>query len=95
MTPEQRAELIRLHEAIEVATTAYNDYAESIDAPEMVTNYQDVAVRCAKSGAYIFDGDEYVRDQDTDEYFLRSAIGLEPRPMVSDNGDEDDIGEAA
>lgn len=91
LTPEQRAELTRLQEAIDASCAAYNAYSDSIDAPEMVTDYDDTPIRCAKTGVILFETDEYVRDSETGEYWLRSALGLPARPADVD----EDLEEAA
>ena len=96
LTREQRAELTRLHEATVAANAAYNAYAESIEAPEMLTTYNNEPIRCAKTGVILFESDEYIRDYETDEHWLRSALGLPARPPEEVEEDEDDnIEEAA
>ena len=90
LTPEQRAELTRLQEVIDAACAAYDAYAEPIEAPDMLTDYDDRPIRCAKTGVILFDTDEYVRDRETGEYWLRSALGLPPRPPEEIEEEEDE-----
>ena len=51
-----------------------------------------VPVRCAKTGVLILTSDETVDDLETDECWLRSALGLPPRPVKVE---EEEIEEAA
>ena len=52
-----------------------------------------VAVRCAKTGVPILWSDEMVNDDETGEVWLRSALGLPPRPVKVE--EEEEIEEAA
>lgn len=44
-------------------------------------DYNEIVVRCAKTGVVILEDDETVRDEGTGEVFLRAALGLPPRPV--------------
>ena len=49
------------------------------DAP-LEWNYDDIPMpRCAKSGVVLLKGDELVEDAETDEQYLRAALGLPAR----------------
>lgn len=50
----------------------------------------DAVLRCAKSGIPIAHGDETVTDDETGEIWLRSALGLPPRPEVVEEHDHMD-----
>ena len=55
------------------------------------TVYEDdreVPERCAKSGIVLLDSDEVVEDTETGEVWLRSALGLPPRPEFPDEIEE-------
>lgn len=95
LTPEQRAELTRLQEVIDAACAAYDAYAEPIEAPDMLTDYDDRPIRCTKSGKIIFEGDDYVVRQETGEYFLSDEVGVPPRPPEESEEDDEDEKEAA
>lgn len=88
----EREEAAHLYEAIQTARQAYADH------PLSVFDANDGSVlRCGITGVPIVDGDEYVEDLTTGECFLRSALGLPPRPEVAHEEDEteaeDDVSE--
>lgn len=72
---EEREEAFRLFTAVYEAKKAYADHPLTV-----FDTYDGDVMRCAKSGIIIVDGDEYVEDLETNETFLRSALGLPPRP---------------
>lgn len=56
---------------------------------EVAWNGERCAAVCAKSGVPILTVDEYLCDEITGEYFLRSALGLPPRTEVSTDEHEE------
>ena len=97
----EREEALRLWRALQVAVTARIEAQQEAHKrlrayPEVVclmygADGEGVPMRCAKSGVVILESDELLYDEDTDEYFLRSALGLPPRPVKV----EEEIEEAA
>jgi hypothetical protein len=62
---------------------------------ELIASWQDGGIapaRCAKTNVPLLWSDETVSDDQTDEIWLRSAIGLPPRPVKVE---EEEIEEAA
>lgn len=139
-TPEQRAEALRLYQAMEAARHAYGEGDESPEIEAITEKYAGlmrelrfqreaemkasaaykakaeaeeayenhpfavetvwgddgrVPMICAKSGSVILNGDEYITDDESGEAFLRSALGLPPRPDVEEEAEDSDIEEAA
>lgn len=83
----EREEAARLFLAIREARDAYADH------PLKVFEANDGSVlRCGIMGVPIVAGDEYVEDLETGEHFLRSALGLPPRPdtVQAEEETEDD-----
>ena len=66
--------------AMEAAETAFNE----APGESLVDDDDGNAVVCAVSSLPIFVSDEYVRDDETNEYFLRAAVGIKPRPEIKD-----------
>ena len=87
MTVENLAErenALRLYQAMRDARAAWWDHPIDLVIDDVGT-----PTRCAKSGIPIIEGDEVVTDEETGEMWLRSALGLPPRPeTVSDGTDE-------
>jgi hypothetical protein len=52
-------------------------------------DYNEIPLKCAKSGVVILDDDETVVDEGTGEVFLRAAVGLPPRPQEAEEGQEE------
>jgi hypothetical protein len=70
----------------ETAAKAYDDHP----TPALMESYDgDSVLRCALSGAPLYDTDELLEDTHTDQYFLRSALGLPPRPKEEISADEE------
>lgn len=69
-------EVVAVRTASKAADLAY----EAFDAPSVMTDGEGEVVRCAKTDVPIFEDDEVVDDPETGETFLRSALGLPPRP---------------
>lgn len=86
----EREEAARLFLAIRQARDAYADH------PLTVFEANDGSVlRCGITGVPIISGDEYVEDLETGECFLRSALGLPPRPDMVVQAEEEDEDEAS
>jgi hypothetical protein len=81
--------IAELSAAFDAAETAWLENPQ-----ELMTLGDDglVPVRCAKSGVLILTSDETVDDLETDECWLRSVLGLQPRPVKVE---EEEIEEAA
>lgn len=59
----------------------------------VLTDYEGEPIRCELSGLPIIEGDECVEDHTTGEIWLRSALGLPPRPEVDEIEETDDESE--
>lgn len=71
------------------AERAYSDPS----VPAVLTNWNDEEIiRCAKSNKPVLEDDEIIKDEVADQVFLRSELGLPPRP---EEKDEDDLEDAA
>ena len=85
----EREEAVRLYQAMQVAKTAWWDHPL-----DLVIDDVGAPTRCAKSGVPVLSDDEVVTDEQTGEMWLRSALGLPPRPeTVSEETDEGDEAE--
>lgn len=80
-------------EAEAAAAAARAAYTEA-PGGTIYETYNGDAVICALSGAPIWEDDEIVEDHETNETFLRAAVGLPPRPAVAEE-DEEELEEAA
>lgn len=68
---------------------AYEEY----DCPALLTDYNEDPVRCALSGLILFEDDEVIKDDHTNEHVLRCLV-LPPREVaVDDTADDDELGE--
>ncbi len=68
--------------AAQAAKAAY----DAAPGPGLLTSaYDDEAVICAKTGLPIWEEEETVRDDDTDEIFIRAACDLPPRPAIEED----------
>jgi hypothetical protein len=52
---------------------------------EFLIGEDDKIIRCTKSDKPLLEGDEVVQDTESGEYFLRSEIGLPPRPVEKED----------
>ena len=59
------------------------DAYDALDCPALEIGDDDDAIICKASGAPIWEDEGYVTDPYTGESWLRSVIGLPPRPDVS------------
>ncbi len=80
------ADMAALKAKADAAAQAY----EEAPGPAIMTTWDDEPVICAASGLPIWEDEETIRDDETDEIFIRAALGLGPRPVV-----EEDLEEAA
>ena len=62
------------------ALVARQKYADP-PTPALALDDDENPVRCAKSGAPIYEDDEFVEDGETGEIWLRAALGLPSRSM--------------
>lgn len=83
----QPAEMAELKAKADAAAQAY----EEAPGPALMTSWNDEPIICAATGLPIWEDEETVRDDETDEIFIRAATGLPPRPVV----DDEEIEEAA
>lgn len=80
------ADMAALKAKADAALQAY----EEAPGPDIMKSWNDEPVICAKTGLPIWEDEEIVRDDDTDEIFIRAACDLPPRPVI-----EEDLEEAA
>ena len=80
----ERVEVRSARDALTAALGAYNEF----DSPAIAEDNHGEALICAKSGVAIWEEEQIVEDPETDEVFLREALGLPPRKI-------DDEAEAA
>jgi hypothetical protein len=71
------------------ADKALDDYPEQLLLRYLAGEH--VVACCGKSGVVLLESDEIVEDPESGEIFLRSALGLPPRPEEKD----DELEEAA
>lgn len=75
-----------LRAAVNQAESAY----EQAEGPALREDDDGNAVICAKSGLPIWDTDDVLSDEYSEEFVIREAVGLPPRPV-----EEEEIEEAA
>ena len=80
------ADMAALKAKADAALQAY----EEAPGPDLMKTWEDEPVICGKTGLPIWEDEETVRDDETDEIFIRAACDLPPRPVV-----EEDLEEAA
>lgn len=78
------ADMAELKAKADAAAQAY----EEAPGPAILTTWDDEPVICGKTGLPIWEDEETVRDDETDETFIRAALGLAPRPVVDDELEE-------
>ena len=66
-------------EKAKAATKAAEDAFEEVEAPVLMEDYDGNHMCCSACDAPLWDDDETVVDQVTDQVYLRVAIGLQPR----------------
>ena len=76
---EAGADETTLANLLALADAALGTY-ESDPNPPLMIGHDSKVLCCAKSGVPLFESDEMVEDIETQELFLRSALGLPPRP---------------
>jgi len=91
----EREEALRLWEAeqktlapLRAAMEASNERLHALEVRTVYEDDREVPERCAKSGVVLLDSDEVVEDAETGEVWLRSALGLPPRPEFPDEIEE-------
>lgn len=84
------AEYAALAIAARNADTAYVDYPLA----GLVTGYEGDVLFCGACEAPLLEDDELLEDAHTGELFLRSALGLPPRPAEEEGQEMPDMAEA-
>lgn len=95
---ERSIELRKTHSAganLELAVEEAEAAFEALATGEPLTEWDEDTdehsiIRCKITGVPIFEDDEYVSDEETGEHWLRSALGLPPRPEVMEDKDADE-----
>lgn len=76
------SELAALRDKADDAYSAYSDHP----TPALITNWSNTEVRfCGKTNVPLWEADEVLEDAHTGEMFLRSALGLPPRPETDED----------
>lgn len=94
---EKSIELRRAHSSganLELAVEEAEAAFEALETGEPLTEWDEDTdehsiIRCKITNVPIFEDDEYVSDDETGEHWLRSALGLPPRPEVTEDEDEE------
>ncbi len=86
--PTGEGDVLDNRSRMQAAYDAYVAYAEENDA-ELYTDYEGNPVMCGVSKVPLLLADELVEDTHSGEAFLRSALGLPPRPPMPDISDLD------
>lgn len=77
-------ELADLKAKAEAAAQAYED----APGPALMTDWSDQPIICAASGLPIWEDEQIVRDDESDEVYIRAALGLPPRPIEDEEVEE-------
>lgn len=95
---EKSTDLRKAHSAgadLELAVEEAEAQFEALQTGEPLSLWDDDTdetsiIRCKVTGVPIFETDEYVSDDETGEHWLRSALGLPPRPEETEDEDEEE-----
>ena len=71
-------------ERLKAAWTAARDAYDQFDCAEVELDGDGNPILCALTFVPIFEDDEVLRDNETGEVFLRSAVGVQPRAIVEE-----------
>jgi hypothetical protein len=82
------SERLDLRRDMQEALDAYYEYSAE-NVVDLYFDFNDDPQKCGISGAPILTSEEFVEDVHTGELFLRSALGLPPRPAEPDASDLD------
>lgn len=83
------------YKALDGAADAAHQAYEDHPTPALIERFEDSQiVRCGITGVPLFETDEILEDCHTGEMFLRSALGLPPRPAEEEGQEMPDMAEA-